>query len=161
MGSRARQPLAFDHRGRACELIDPVSADLPLEVKEALPEPGWRSKGPGAEGHWSMVATELLGYAVAAPVILLVTSPWKWLILFVPVGTGAWRFIGPISRSWRRAAATAIIETMLRFGLCPGCGYPLEHLAAGDDGCAQCPECGARWRAAAIGSGNRAVGAGM
>lgn len=146
MKRRQEKPLALDHRGRPCELIDSISRDLPRELIDALPEPGWRTKGRGAEGHWTLVVGMGVWFVGAGLILNFVPAPWKWLAMFLPIGASSLVLLPPFSRAWRRAAGEAIIETTLRFNLCPGCGYTLEDLAVEGDGCLQCPECGAAWR---------------
>lgn len=46
----------------------------------------------------------------------------------------------------------------LDLGRCPQCAYRLSDLKSEHDGCVVCPECGAAWRAGAIGRPSRRVG---
>ncbi|MEM1185512.1 MAG: hypothetical protein AAGI53_11005 [Planctomycetota bacterium] len=39
--------------------------------------------------------------------------------------------------------------------LCGGCGYPLDGLSLGEDGCVVCPECGAAWNVSGDSSSQR------
>jgi hypothetical protein len=87
-----------------------MSRDLPWELKEALPDPGMREKGARAEGHWTLVAGWAAWFVAAGAVFYLTPAPWNYIaVWFLPAGAALALVFRPISRAWRRAAATAII----------------------------------------------------
>lgn len=63
---------------------------------------------------------------------------------------GAVMLAGAVIRRHMLAAAPRITAEYLRDGVCPACGYNLFGLVVAEDGCLNCPECGAAWRAERI-----------
>ncbi|CAG1008023.1 hypothetical protein PHYC_03509 [Phycisphaerales bacterium] len=50
----------------------------------------------------------------------------------------------------RRRSAPAVSTVMLADGLCPACSYSFAGLGPAEDGCFECPECGAAWNASRV-----------
>lgn len=55
------------------------------------------------------------------------------------------------ARLYNRDVASGLLAAQL----CPSCGYALSAIPPEPDGCSVCPECGAAWRRAALGSTRR------
>lgn len=63
------------------------------------------------------------------------------LVLF---GSGVfWAVRSP--RTNPAATSRVLLSDWLLANICPGCGYPLGGLREAEDGCVECPECGAAW----------------
>ncbi|MBX3358050.1 MAG: hypothetical protein KF745_06455 [Phycisphaeraceae bacterium] len=50
----------------------------------------------------------------------------------------------------RRKVVRELSSTAVAEGFCGSCGYTLADLTTAADGCVQCPECGAAWKAARV-----------
>lgn len=92
-----------------------------------------------------MLLFALLGWSYFA------TGPWYWGVAGTLVAVFAARIINaPVQRMLRSAVADRragmVVQAAVRAGLCGACGYPLDSLEPGPDGCVQCPECGAAWK---------------
>lgn len=161
----ARSPLT-DDRGRPAGLLNWEELDdsqvvlrKQVEVVVADPTADARSLGPGFAGCLvKSVAAAAVVYALYELTLWAgVPAPAAGWGLVVLLGVGAVvrqpinsavdrvvrRFIG-------RNRAAEIARRALEHGVCPSCGYALAGIEAQADGCVQCPECGAAWRAARI-----------
>ncbi len=79
---------------------------------------------------------------------LVALPPWApsimvWITVFTMM-----RIVMVLSR---RKHAKRIVESVLRIGRCPACGYDLRAAAPESDGACVCPECGAAWKQERIG----------
>lgn len=90
----------------------------------------------GLSGPLIMFTAQQLGVPLGLAIILLV------MFMFI-IG----RLL--VVRGMRRSAP-AVATVMLADGLCPGCAYSLAGLGPGEDGCFECPECGAAWKATRV-----------
>jgi hypothetical protein len=54
------------------------------------------------------------------------------------------------ARGMAERARPGFISSMLTDGLCPSCAYSFEGLTEQSDGCYECPECGAAWKASRV-----------
>lgn len=59
------------------------------------------------------------------------------------------------ARHWRH-----VLGSRERKGACLACGYALDGATVADDGCLQCPECGAAWRVERVRKGGSGGGGG-
>jgi hypothetical protein len=96
----------------------------------------------------------LVGVGVGFGGVMLATMvgsafpPWAmmvtiWLIVFVVI-----RVFMDFAR---RKHAGRIVESLLRIGRCPGCGYDLRGATPESDGVCVCPECAAAWKRERVG----------
>lgn len=77
-----------------------------------------------------------------------------WVVPGV-MSAGMLGYFGYRNRRAVRRIAPAIIDTYLFEGRCPGCGYVLDGSQTESDDCRVCPECGAAWKAARVGTSGR------
>jgi len=144
---------AVDDRGREFEPLkasvglvreDPELGAVMARVNESI----WRSGGPVRLAALIPILAGLL-MAIVAPALIRYAGlpPWASGLVMLPV-------IVPIvlvtMRAARRRHAGRIVESVLRIGRCPGCGYRLENLAEEEDGAVVCPECAAAWKKARV-----------
>ena len=117
-------------------------------VRGAGHDPRALLRGPGIDapaGGTAILAIVLAGVAYAA----LLAATWGrlpvvayWLLSF-PFVALAIAFDQVLARVGTTSARRA---GSLDLGLCPSCGYGLREIEAEEDGCRECPECGAAWR---------------
>jgi len=69
-------------------------------------------------------------------------TPFFWIVAAVIVISSVKRVLHPPGTG---PAGDAISATSAALGHCGACGYNLLDLRPADDGCVQCPECGAAW----------------
>lgn len=159
-GGAGPGPVLTDDRGRPCPLAPLTGRELswrPLGVPAMrAPERVRREERATIVGE---VLFALVGCAMgvrimdaAGPMIGAALGPVPALV--------AW-FVGPVLAAllvWRLALgslrlgrAGRIGRLYLAEGLCPSCGYPLAGLPSAGDGCVECPECAAAWRADRLG----------
>lgn len=105
-----------------------------------------------AVGVWGLGWTVLLGLGCAglALVVLwaLMSSGMmsRAMSLVIAVGGALLLIHAARVRVATRHLPAARARARVRAGRCGACDYPLDGLAAADDGCCICPECGSGWR---------------
>lgn len=102
----------------------------------------------------SLLPTKVWGvdriYVVLAGIILL-AMVWGRVVSHLPFSR---RLIERTNaRYWRQ-----ILASRQHKGACLACGYALEGTTIAGDGCLQCPECGAAWKAERVRAGEPPVG---
>lgn len=139
---------------------DRVSANDDRGARVVLERSRLRSDRRNADAHFRMIQERveeqyrisnrmvavLIAFAVFTQIVDHVTGMThltKTLGLFAIAGV-MWLIA---VRSMARNAASGVIRVLLHDGICPSCTYSLEGLSPHKDGCYQCPECGAAWRA--------------
>lgn len=85
----------------------------------------WRSFFPSLSQYWMLAA---------------------WVALFVVFG----RWVNGRSAVGFQRENERVVQTAVGLGICPSCGYDLLGLELAADGCVECPECNAAWRATRI-----------
>ncbi len=106
-----------------------------------------------ATSSWRGVATLLLPAMLAFAVVMPLLNRFLGLPKLVEAaiaGVIIATFLGLSGALFWRWSGGQMARTAVLHGLCGSCGYTLEALVLGDDGCVQCPECGAAWRASNI-----------
>jgi ribosomal protein L37AE/L43A len=125
---------------------DPQLADLRMRayIGAAKGRPWWQTAlliaGCGVLGGVTVIAMPRL--IPGAPLWVAMG-----VIVVTIAGLATWRSARMLSK--RHAGA---VELFLREGRCPGCSYVLDGVPAEGDGCVVCPECGAAWSGARVGS---------
>jgi hypothetical protein len=89
---------------------------------------------------WGVLILGLVVFAVLEGVGLpsLVAAPVALMAVLVPGVL--------LTRSSHHELQEQLRLTLVASGRCAQCGYRLIEVAPGQDGCTQCPECGAAWR---------------
>lgn len=111
---------------------------------------------------------------LAGPQLMYITAGLTGLVVlvlvrsFFPASPAFMSYIGAgvgagvqvvVGLRWHAArAAATIVATMLAHGRCGSCGYSLREIVPGDHGRAVCPECGAEWNHARLGSARVGTG---
>jgi len=124
-----RDPRTADARFRV--VIDRVRGQVISELRAVLIGLAMGFVGPAA-----LLAARWLSM-----------PPWVTLIPAVAIAAGIGRLL--YMRAERRGRA-ASVTVLLNDGLCPTCAYSFAGLGPGADGCYECPECGAAWRASRV-----------
>ncbi len=152
---RRKKPLLWipivDDRGQECQL---VSFEL---AQQCGAYPAW----PRRAIFWSSI----VGGFGSLPLLFqgfsssLGVGSKIWLagaglaiLVFIVLSLIYGHTSGPRERPFRKPEAHHEIaarlgDRMLHRLHCPTCAYPLAGLAVAPDGCIQCPECGAAWKA--------------
>jgi hypothetical protein len=89
------------------------------------------------------IAYLLVPLLVLAPMAAGFWLPAAW---FVPVSIAGFALLALGAAVGVSVTRRIRMLTFLECGLCPACVYRLDGLAAEEDGCVVCPECGAAWR---------------
>ncbi len=125
-------PLCAWVAGRTAELLSfkrsPALALTPLCVSFTL----WVG---------ALILAVFLGPTVGSFLV-----PAVVLVMFMSMGL----FTVRTSLAGFRLENERIVQTSVALGLCAACGYDLLGLQVQADGCKECPECGAAWRATRI-----------
>lgn len=149
-GERHRE--LFDHRGAAIDLLGRTLPLPPGASKEDV-EAVWREinwSGDKRVYFWrvvllcaiAIVTCGLLGWAAAVWL-----RGWRYVAVMA-LGPVATLIAGRLILPTTKPASQGLY---LELGRCAQCAYRLSDLKPEADGCVVCPECGAAWRAEAIG----------
>lgn len=105
--------------------------------------------------YWVLVRV-ILGLGLPSLGILAVAhNPGPSSIVFAIIVCALGAAIGLRSTPWLAPMPKINATLLLVAGRCPQCAYVLEDLKSEPDGCIVCPECGAAWKAEAIGKSPR------
>lgn len=145
----AESGACLDDRGRPLRLADP---------RRVCRAAGRRSRDKAERRAF------IGGIVVLGVVVVLTTWPLVLVVLIAVGLSGLWSVAGVLAllglfwlaRRWGAGPsflgefgpddAEGFVRAALRVHRCPGCVYDLSTIAAQDDGCRVCPECGAAWR---------------
>ena len=147
-----------DDRGNSCDVAALSGRQLGVRALgiAALEDPHTKQE---------LVSTRRLEltWAIAGGVIASAAWQLLWLVWPVlgPCGLiGGFVLLAPAAGmlTWwltlgsvRRRRFRRLADVYLGSGRCASCAYALAGLAAEEDGCVVCPECGAAWRADRLG----------
>jgi hypothetical protein len=134
-----------DHRGNAVEARH--TADAVAQLRRLT---GWKHPSRTWRSQVRSVAL-ILGLTVilaATANVLTALGLNGRLIVGVTVAFVTLAALPWIGQWVRMGMARARCKRLLEHGWCGACGYPLQGLPVGNDGCVVCPECGAAWRRA-------------
>ncbi len=147
-----RQHATVDHRGRRVKLLHPHELnDRGVDPKPfKIPDVGCL---PARSYIWSRLHWSYVVYLAAFMLVLFgfmalasrlgLQNSWSVGLSFM----AAFMLTYPMYNTiWWRFVMPRHTQQIIDAGYCPLCAFSLEGLAADDDGCVVCPECGAAWK---------------